>query len=230
MLSILVPSLHARAESFAQLHSKLTGQVRAQGLEDQVEIVSLVDGGERSAGVKRNELMDRARGEFVASVDDDDDVNQNYVPLILETLKAHPDVDCIGIKGLRFFCGEHPHVFIYSIRFREYRTKNGVYLRPPHHLNPIRREIAARYRFEDVSYSEDADWAMRMCRDRVLRREAFIDDIIYYYYSRRSWTYQHWLDRTERLRHPLGLQLVNRLRFRRWLRENFRTHRPVGTA
>ena len=43
--------------------------------------------------------------------------------------------------------------------------EGGVYFGPPYHLNPIRREIAYRYKFEDINYSEDIDWAMRICRD-----------------------------------------------------------------
>lgn len=228
LLSILIPTLHVRAELFARLHHKLRDQIRAHALEDQAEIVSLVDGGEQSTGAKRNVLIERARGEFVVSVDDDDDVSPDYVLLIMDALTAHPNVDCIGIKGLRFFRGEHPRMFIYSTRFGEYRTEGGVYLRPPHHLNPIRREIALRYKFEDVSYSEDADWAMRMCRNYALRRESFLDEIIYYYFSRRSWTYQLLVDQTERIRHPLGLQLVNRLRFKRLMREGSRRQARAG--
>lgn len=222
LLSILIPTSHARAELFARLHHRLSDQIRTHALEDQVEIVSLLDGGERSTGAKRNVLVERARGDFVVSVDDDDDVSRSYVRLIVDALKARPGIHCIGIKGLRFFRGEQPRVFIYSTQFKEYRTENGVYLRPPHHLNPIRREIALRYKFEDISYSEDADLAMRMCRDRVLQRESFIDEIIYYYYSRRSWTYQYLVDQPECIRHPLGLQLVNRLQFKRWLKEAIR--------
>lgn len=218
LLSILIPTLESRAELFAKIRAKLAGQIRANALEDQVEIVSLQDRGEQSTGAKRNALVERARGEFVASVDDDDDVSDDYVPRIVAELRGHPDVDCVGIKGLIFFRGKHPHSFIYSANFTEYRTAGGVYLRPPHHLNPIRRAIAARYRFEDVSHSEDADWAMRMCRDRALRRESLIDEVIYLYFSRRSWTYQFLVDQTEPIRHPLGLQLVNRLRLKRWLR------------
>lgn len=230
LLSILIPTLESRAEVFARMHHKLRDQIRVCALEHQVEIVSLVDGGERSTGAKRNALMARARGTFVVSVDDDDDVSQNYVRLIADALRAHPEVDCLGIKGLRFFRGGHPRLFIYSTRYREYRTEGGMDLRPPHHLNPIRREIALRYKFEDVSYSEDADWAMRMSRERALRREFFVDEVIYHYFSRRRWAYQLFLDRTELIRHPLGLQLVNRLRVQRWLRARLRTKRHLDTA
>jgi hypothetical protein len=102
---------------------------------------------------------------------------------------------------------------VYSVANREYRTTNAVYLRPPHHVNPIRRAIALRYPFLDVKRSEDAEWALRIARDGALQREYFIDHLLYRYHSRRWWLAQWMIDSTERIRHPLGLQLVNRLKF-----------------
>ena len=58
---------------------------------------------------------------------------------------------------------------------------------------------------------------MRICRDRALKSEFFVDEVIYYYYSRRSWHYQRLLDLTEPFRHILGLQLANRIRLRKWV-------------
>ncbi len=85
----------------------------------------------------------------------------------------------------------------------------------------MRREIASRYRFEEINYSEDIDWAMRICRDRALQQEYCIDKILYVYHTRRSWRYQYLLDLTEPVRHAFGLQLSNRLRLKRWWRSLF---------
>jgi hypothetical protein len=82
----------------------------------------------------------------------------------------------------------------------------------------VRAEIARRYPFEEVRSAEDSDWALRIARDGVLVRERMIAPTLYYYRSRRRWAYQSLLDRTEWIRHPLGVQLVNRHRVRRWLR------------
>lgn len=216
LLSILIPTLEQRAESFQFIRNKLQQQISGNRLEHEVEILDLVDRGELPTGTKRNLLLERARGEFVVSVDDDDDVHERYVPLIVETLRASPHVDCIGIVGEIRFQGGYPRRFIYSTRYPEYRTQAGVYQRPPHHLNPIRREIASRYQFEPITISEDADWALRLSRDGALRQEAFLDEVIYFYRCRRAWAYQWMVDRTEFIRHPLGLQRVNWLRVRRW--------------
>ena len=215
LLSILIVTLENRRTLFDRVHSQLAAQAAAAGLLADVEILALRDNGERPTGWKRNRLLEQAQGEFVAFVDDDDTVSDDYLPRICAAIRAHPVIDCIGIRGIVRFRGGHPHEFIHSIRYTDYRTCDGVYLRPPYHLNPIRRSIAAQYRFADVYYSEDIDWARSMARDEALRAECFIDSVLYYYASRRRWIYQWALDHTETLRHSLGLRLDNRLRLER---------------
>jgi hypothetical protein len=145
-------------------------------------------------------------------VDDDDWVSADYVDRIREAILRRPDIDCIGIRGLITFRGKHPCEFVHSVRYQDYFSENGSYFRPPYHLNPIRREIASKYTFADVRYSEDIDWALRIAKDRALEREESIDSVLYFYRSRRSWTYQCLLDRSEKVRHALGIRMANRLR------------------
>jgi len=212
LLSVLIPTLESRQHSFATLRQKLQDQIQRHGLESEVEILSFPDSGDLSIGYKRNALLDRASGAFVVFIDDDDDVSDDYLRRITQAIRNHPEIDCIGIKGQITFRGRHPHLLVYSLRYHEYRTENGVYVRPPQHITPIRREVALRHRFADIRYSEDYDWALSMREEGALRKEYFVDEILYYYAARRSWWYQWLLDKTQFIRHPLGLQFVNRLR------------------
>jgi hypothetical protein len=59
---------------------------------------------------------------------------------------------------------------------------------------------------------------MRICRDGVLEREVMIEAVLYHYNARRAWRYQRLLDRTEFVRHPLGLKISNRHRIKRAIR------------
>jgi len=217
LLSILIPTLESRRASFLRLYQRLDRQIVQNNACSDVEILVLEDGGQHSIGKKRNALLQRAAGRFVVFVDDDDDVSDDYVRLITGALWERPDVDCIGIKGQVTFRGRHPRTLIYSLQYDHYSTREGDYVRPPQHITPIRRDIAIRYPFADTSYSEDYDWALQMRSDSALRHEYFIDEILYYYFSRRRWAYQRLLDCTERVRHRLGLRLVNRVRIRRRL-------------
>lgn len=217
-LSILIPTLIERRAVFERLVEKLTRQVNDNSLHGEVEILDEPDDGARALGSKRNELVRRARGDFVAFVDDDDDVSDDYVASICRALRDDPSVDCLGITGTVYFRGAHPHRFVYSLRYDHYFSRGGVYCRPPYILNPIRREIAQQFAFEPVNFNEDIDWAMRLARAHALRRERMIDPLLYFYFSRRRWQTQWLIDATEPFRHPLGLQFANRLRVARWLR------------
>lgn len=218
LLSLLIPTLQSRHLQFFRLVTTLEDQIRVTRWASQVEVLHFLDDGENSIGRKRNELVARASGLFVAFIDDDDEVSSDYVSRICGVIERDPGVDCIGIKGVITFRGGHPHEFIHSVRYKEYYSCRHVYYRPPYHLNPVRRAIAARYQFADVSYSEDIDWALRLRRDHALQREEFIDSVLYYYRSRRAWSYQWLLDLTEPLRHKFGIRLANRLLFLRTLR------------
>ncbi len=99
LLSILIPTLESRRALFGRISATLQMQIHACGWDDRIEILSMADAGELPTGTKRNALMRRARGEFIASVDDDDDVSEQYVELVGGALLAHPDVDCLGIRG-----------------------------------------------------------------------------------------------------------------------------------
>jgi glycosyltransferase involved in cell wall biosynthesis len=217
LLSILIPTLEEREPLLSRLLSKLHGQIERDNYQNRVEIHLLCDNREMSTGAKRNALIDMAKGEFVAFVDDDDDVHEDYIRLIVTALSEHPDVDCLGITGLIYFRGGHPHRFVHSLQYDQYFSRYGVYYRPPYILNPIRRTIAQQFRFAETSYAEDAEWAMRIAQTRALCAEHFLDVTLYQYFSRRSWFLQWSLDITEPLRHPLGLQFANGVRWKRWL-------------
>lgn len=224
LFSILIPTLDERRAVFTRLDQALHSQIDAAHLQNEVEILELCDAREQALGVKRNRLIQAARGEFIAFVDDDDAVAENYVTLICNALVAHPGVDCLGITGQVYFRGKHPHRFVYSQQYNHYFSRGGVYYRPPYILNPIRRTLAAQFLYADVSMNEDMDWAMRVARAGVLRREVMLDEILYHYYSRRHYGVQWAIDRTEPIRHPLGLQYANRLRVQRWLKQ-YVTHK-----
>lgn len=216
LLSILVPTLQERHSVFALLRAKLSAQRQAAGLDAHVEILEFCDNRENSTGAKRNVLISRAQGTFVAFVDDDDEVADTYVKSICDALTAHPEVDCLGLMGLVYFRGVHPRRFVYSLRYDHYFSQGGVYYRPPYILNPIRQSLAAQVPFADVSVYEDADWALRVARANLLKREWMLDEILYHYYSRRRWYVQWAVDVTEPIRHPLGLRGANRLQVARW--------------
>ena len=210
LLSLLIPTITSRQRLFSILFETLKLQILASRWASEVEVLFELDSGEVSIGQKRNILLGRATGQFIAFIDDDDEVSADYVERICSAIVRRPEIDCIGIRGIITFQGSHPKEFIYSLRYTDVFSRNHTYFRPPYHLNPTRREIAAPYRFLDVNYSEDFDWAQQIRRDGALKNEEFIDSVLYYYRSRRAWSYQWLLDFTEGFRHRFGIRLTNR--------------------
>ncbi len=217
LFSILIPTIDERVALFDRIYSHLKSQIAECRAEEEVEILYLRDDRAMSTGEKRNRLVQAATGDFIAFVDDDDRVSDLYVSSILDILRHQPEIDCIGIRVVKTFKGKHASEYIQSLKYRDYFSENGNYYGPPYILNPIRRSIAVRYPFLPVSYSEDMEWALRLSKDGALRKEAFLDSILYYYDSRREYLYQWLLDRTEGFRHALGLRASNRLKLAKFL-------------
>ena len=225
LLSLLIPTLESRRLLFTAMVASVESQVERCGLACRIEILSEVDDGTLPIGTKRNLLMERASGHFIAFVDDDDELSPDYLRLVVAAIESDPEVEVLGIRGRISFRGEHPRPFEMSIRHHGYAAGRERYERPPHHLNPTRADIARSYRFADVRKAEDSDRALRMAEDGALRREVMVEPEIYHYRSRRWWPYQWLLDRTERVRHPMGLMLFNRPRVKRWLESRLPTSR-----
>ena len=125
-----------------------------------------------------------ATGEYVSFVDDDDRVAPDYVPQIFNILLRKPDV--VGIVGqistpFPISNKRSKSMFYHTIKNKKYYRSMRGYERPPNHLNPMRRDIALQYSFEDISMGEDTDWAMRISLDGILKKEIFLPRVIYYY-------------------------------------------------
>ena len=180
-LSILIPSLTNRAEMLSTLKNTLLDQADALDRNSDFEIIDCVDNGESPTGRKRNNLLDLATGDYVAFVDDDDDVSPQYVRLVFEAMEDMPDV--IGIKGVYFIDGNYQGVFEHSIEHRQWSTYAGNrYLRCPNHLNPVRTSLARQVRFPDITMGEDHDYSTRLLP--LLKTERMIQKPIYNYLAR----------------------------------------------
>lgn len=181
-LSIMICSLHARSEMLLALLAVLEPQIT-----DAVELLIDLDRGEATIGAKRNRLLERAAGDYVCFVDDDDQVTEDYVALILQALDHKPD--CVGFVLMYYEDGRLKGRAVHSLRYQRYADrrlpgKGMYYERTPNHLNPIRREIALQVRFPESNRGEDTSFAQRI--RPLLKSESFIDCPLYRYYYRRK--------------------------------------------
>ena len=176
-LSILIPTMESRKDMFEKLLKELDTQIMGGMVDVDADATP-----ELSIGEKRNNLLQRARGEYVCFVDDDDEVSKDYVYDIMEALMQSPD--CLSLRGVITWDGVNPELFEHSIRYKAWITNTTSpikYERYPNHLNVIKASIAKQFKFPDNSFGEDHDWAKQIHESGLLKNEVYIDKVLYNY-------------------------------------------------
>lgn len=176
-LSILIPSVPSRREKAAKLFDKLSQQT---GTAD-VEILMLLDNKKRSIGLKRQALLDVALGDYVAFVDDDDDVLNGYVQSVFQVILAAaaytPDVVVFDS-----YCtlNDGPPVLVSHSLFSPNEQYNlAGFRRAAWHIHAWKRELAVQSRFPDQGGTEDWAWAEPL--NRMAKTQIKIDIPLYHY-------------------------------------------------
>lgn len=172
-LSILIATMPTRRIEF----NKLFDSLASQGQFPNVEIIS-DSSMDYNIGVKRNKLLQLAKGDYVVFIDDDDHVSDNYVKLILEAANDRSP-DCIGISGTITTNGTNERQWHISKDFRQWGEMNNVYYRTPNHISPVRRELALQVGFPEIPFAEDYKYSMDILP--LLRTENIIKGNIYHY-------------------------------------------------
>lgn len=168
-LSILIATMPSRAGYLFRLAGILTPQ-----LTDDVEVV--IDCSmEYNIGTKRNKLLETAKGDYITYIDDDDSVSTDYVSKILGALGA----DCVGISGVITNNGGNAKQWHISKEYMHWHEKDGIYLRTPNHISPVKRELALKAGFPEIASGEDAEYSLRLFP--LLKTENKIEGNIYWY-------------------------------------------------
>lgn len=174
--SILIATVFERSDELVRLLGVLVPQVIAHG--DKVELLINSDGREKSVGLKRQELLKGACGEYVSFIDDDDMVPPDYVAKILPRLDG---VDYVGFRLQLYVDGRPEKPTTHSVRHEGVTENADGYYRDFSHLNPIRRSISLKAGFSGDN-KEDEHWSERVRKSGEVRTENFIDEVMYFYY------------------------------------------------
>lgn len=180
-LSILTPSIPERAPQLSALLAKVEAQ-RA-GRETDVEHLVFVDSrGARTVGEKRDALLRLARGDYVAFVDDDDDIAPDYLAQILAAIRsaASPGPDVVTFRQRVTYCGVEGVVsFGLGNRNEPFAPLPALTRRAPWHVCPFRRSVAVLHAFPATNYGEDWAWARHVGSDCLT--SAHIDAELHHY-------------------------------------------------
>ena len=156
-LSILTPAIWNR-ESAKFLAAAISEQIGSAPVEHLV----LFDNRARSIGAKRQALVDIARGQYLAFVDDDDDVSEDYVSSLLKAAETGADV--ITFRQRAIYNGLESEVH-FGINNQDGPFKpGGITLRAPWHVCAWKRDRIADCLFSFTNYGEDLAWCLQARR------------------------------------------------------------------
>jgi hypothetical protein len=173
ILSILTPTIPGRERQLQSLQWRIEEQIGGQAVEHLI----LSDNRKRSIGAKRQALLDIARGQYIAFVDDDDDITDSYVEELLAAAASGADVITF-LQGatyngkqsvVDFQLGQGDHGF----------APGGITNRDAWHVNAWRRSRVAHCQFGESNYGEDLTWCQQA--RRMAQTTLHIPKILHFY-------------------------------------------------
>lgn len=164
--SVLIPTIPGREASLESLLVSIREKVARLAPGLRVEYCVNFDRREKSIGRKREELLQGAKGKYVAFIDDDDAITDAYVEDLRETIasKAH-------VMRLRGQIQQYTFTHSLENAVTGKMAAGEVFLRPPNHLNPMLADVAKLVHFGDAVRGEDLDWTLRLAKRGFLERE-----------------------------------------------------------
>jgi hypothetical protein len=180
--SVLIPTMPGREQGLQRLVSSLYEKVGRLAPKLRMEICLEFDNRESSIGMKRQRLLEKARGKYLSFVDDDDEITDAYI----EDLWA-----CIQGKyhTMRLRGQMSQYTFVHSVDVKltdmmATQDEPAIFQRPPNHLNPMLSDVAKLIRFKDAVHGEDLDWTINLYKHKFLSREYQSDPArIHYVYN-----------------------------------------------
>lgn len=179
IITIAIPTVQSRKMQFHILWNYLHNEIEKYRLQDKVELIYESDNKEISIGAKRQKLIDRANGEYLVMIDDDDWIADQYLIDVLEACRSGADTigyleDCsFDLRKWKTSC--------ISLKWDKWDTHIGGYdyVRTPYFKNPIKTELVKIVGCADLRWGEDEDFAKKILP--LLKTESFINKKMYIY-------------------------------------------------
>lgn len=178
--SVLIPTMVGREQSLMRLLQSISEKVKRLCPEMKYEVKLAFDNKETSVGAKRQKLLKEASGKYMSFIDDDDDITDQYIRDLWETIQGNYDV-------MRLYGSMSGYTFVHSVDVKLTDAmavgEPVLFQRPPNHLNPVLTDLVNFISFRDATKGEDLDWSVRLCRTGVLRKEFRSPQNTHYVYN-----------------------------------------------
>lgn len=180
--SVLIPTLVGREAGLQNVLHAVREKLARLAPDLRVEYCIDVDNREASIGVKRERLLQGARGKYVSFIDDDDDITDAYIEDLRETIRGNYHV-------MRLYGQMNEYNFIHSTEMTLQSPMASLedpprFQRPPNHLNPMLADVAKTIHYKNAIRGEDLDWAINLLKYGGLTNEYRREPIqVHYIYN-----------------------------------------------
>ena len=158
---------------------ELHRQISKNYAEEIIEIIIDSDNMIKSVGKKRNDLIEKAEGEYICFIDDDDFISENYLSIILNQLNSGIDILLIGIDHIQN--GVKQTKILPSLYIDNLNTGEAVFKTNHFHLCPHKKSIAKSVLFECINFAEDMLYSQNMVKH--INNSFLISEPIYIYFD-----------------------------------------------
>jgi hypothetical protein len=164
--SVLIPTIPGREDGLRNLLSSIREKLSRIAPDLRVEYCVLFDNREMSIGMKREELLQKCLGKYMSFIDDDDDITDAYIEDLVQTIRGN-----YPVMRLRGQINQYTFTHSLENKLTDKMAKDGIFIRPPNHLNPMMSDVAKLVHFRDSVRGEDFDWAIRLAKTGFLTNE-----------------------------------------------------------
>jgi len=162
-LTIGIPSIPERMSNYlSPFYKKLMDQI---GDSKDIEVISLMDNKVMSIGRKKNILFSLAQGKYTCVIDDDDDVVDDFIETLRNSITRDLDVDVIcynqeaivdGKKWIVRTNLDHNKIIPFDQLQKDTSGNPIPCNRPPWQWCAWRTDFIKQISFENISWGEDA--------------------------------------------------------------------------
>lgn len=174
-LSILIPSIPSRFDKSIVLFNKLQKMIEGR----EIEILMLTDNKQRTIGEKCNNLLQSVNGKYFCFIHDDDELKSleeiyeaTFFDVDVITYKA----ECRNTNGSTYIVTQK---LGNKVEHKDDGKGNYIDMNRPPFPNCCWHNKFKKYKFPDISYSEDWEWVKKCLK--IAEKEIYIDRVLFKY-------------------------------------------------